>query len=67
MVAFHKLIVKQQRLISKLHLLLYPTGKSMTTDPTDAVRPNKLACCDGGFTQTWDTVGAGVISHAERA
>jgi hypothetical protein len=39
----------------------------MPTDPTEAARPTKLAGCDGGFTQTWDTVGAGTTSHAERA
>jgi len=32
----------------------------MQTDPTEDNKPPWLAqTCDGGFTQTWDTVGAG--------
>jgi hypothetical protein len=44
-----------------------PTGKSMPTDPTEDRKSDK-AClaCDGGFTQTWDTVGAGIAVPRQR-
>jgi len=38
----------------------------MSTDPTEEASVT-LVACDGGFTQAWDTVGAGIKSHAERA
>jgi hypothetical protein len=37
------LITEEQRLTSLARLLFYPTGKSMTTDPTEAASPTKLA------------------------
>jgi len=44
-----------------------PTGKSMPTDPTEDRKTYK-AClaCDGGFTQAWDTVGAGATIPRQR-
>jgi len=36
-----------------------PTDKSMPTDPTEETSVIACLACDGGFTQTWDTVGAG--------
>jgi len=38
----------------------------MQTDSTEE-QVQRLLAYDGEFTQTWDTVGAGVKSHAERA
>ena len=45
-----------------------PPAKSMTTDPTEGARIHK-ACYTGdcGFTQTWDTAGAGTLPVPERA
>ena len=40
--------------------------RPMSTDPTEEASVT-LVACDGEFTQTWDTVGAGEKSHAERA
>jgi len=44
-----------------------PIGKSMLTDPTEDRKSHK-ACfaCDGGFTQTWDTMGAGTAIPRQR-
>ena len=39
----------------------------MPTDPTELQETQSLRRYDGGFTQTWDTVGTGIKSHAERA
>ncbi|MGF3522178.1 MAG: hypothetical protein ACQXXJ_03670 [Candidatus Bathyarchaeia archaeon] len=40
----------------------------MPTDPAEEARPTKLALLVmQGFTQTWDTVGAGSIPTPERA
>jgi len=44
-----------------------PTGKSMPTDPTEEASITACLTCEEGFTQTWDTVGAGAKSHSERA
>jgi hypothetical protein len=44
-----------------------PTGKSMPTDPTEDRKSHKTClACDGGFTQTWDTVGAGAKIPRQR-
>jgi hypothetical protein len=34
----------------------------MQTDPTEEASFWLVVACDGGFTQAWDTVGAGVKS-----
>ena len=39
----------------------------MTTDPTELQDTQSLRRRDEGFTQTWDTVGTGINSCAERA
>ncbi|MCX8150168.1 MAG: hypothetical protein N3D85_01475 [Candidatus Bathyarchaeota archaeon] len=40
----------------------------MPTDSAEEARPTKLALLVmHGFTQTWDTVGAGVLPTTERA
>ena len=42
--------------------LFNPADKSMQTDPTEETSFTAYLTCDGGFTQAWDTVGAGIIS-----
>jgi len=41
-----------------------PAGKSMLTDPTEQAGLPGLHDYEGGFTQAWDTAGAGANSHA---
>ena len=50
----------------ELGALHNPAGKSMPTDPTEDDKPQACLTCDGGFTQTWDTAGAGTTNPTPR-
>lgn len=43
-----------------------PTDNSMLTDPTEDDKPQAYLAGDGGFTQSWDTVGAGATIPRQR-